>query len=46
MIRRQFSPLDALGVAETGAASSLAQDLKLFATVWIGGVVFFGTFLA
>jgi hypothetical protein len=27
-------------------ASSLADDLKLFATFWLGGVVFFGTFLA
>jgi hypothetical protein len=26
--------------------SALSQDLKLFATFWLGGVVFFGTFLA
>jgi hypothetical protein len=26
--------------------SSFAGDLKLFATFWLGGVVFFGTFLA
>jgi hypothetical protein len=28
------------------ASSSLTEDLKLFATFWLGGVVFFGTFLA
>ena len=26
--------------------SSLTNDLKLFATTWLGGLVFFGTFLA
>jgi hypothetical protein len=24
----------------------LARDLRLFVTVWLGGLVFFGTFLA
>jgi hypothetical protein len=27
-------------------ASSLAEDLNFFATTWLGGLVFFGTFLA
>lgn len=27
-------------------ASRLMDDLRLFATGWIGGLVFFGTFLA
>jgi hypothetical protein len=26
--------------------SILAEDLKIFATFWLGGLVFFGTFLA
>jgi hypothetical protein len=26
--------------------SSLSEDIKLFATFWLGGLVFFGTFLA
>lgn len=26
--------------------TSLADDVKLFATGWLGGLVFFGTFLA
>ena len=26
--------------------SALLDDIKLFATGWLGGVVFFGTFLA
>jgi hypothetical protein len=28
------------------AASELAANLKLFATAWLGGVIFFGTFIA
>jgi hypothetical protein len=28
------------------SAPGWADDLKLFATVWLGGVVFFGTLLA
>jgi hypothetical protein len=40
-----FRRLIAAPVAEE-QASSLTEDLKLFATFWLGGVVFFGTFLA
>ena len=28
------------------SAPGWAGDLKLFATVWLGGLIFFGTFLA
>lgn len=28
------------------AGEGLPQDLRLFLTVWLGGLVFFGTFLA
>ncbi len=36
----------ALPVADEERDTSLADDLKLFATGWLGGLVFFGTFLA
>ena len=28
------------------SAPGWADDLRLFATVWLGGLIFFGTFLA
>jgi len=31
---------------EPGTATGLADDVRLFATAWAGGVVFFGTMLA
>jgi hypothetical protein len=37
---------DALPAAQSEAPASLSDDLKLFATFWLGGLVFFGTFLA
>ena len=40
------SQFPAAPAAAEQAASSLTDDLKLFATFWLGGVVFFGTFLA
>ena len=40
----------ALGIAfvpkDEGQARSALEELKLFATGWLGGLVFFGTFLA
>ncbi len=36
----------ALHVADEERDRGLADDLKLFATGWLGGLVFFGTFLA
>jgi hypothetical protein len=45
-IRRRFADLAPFAQAEEGHASTLTDDLKLFATFWLGGVVFFGTFLA
>ncbi len=32
--------------ASDGAAPAWLDDLKLFATAWLGGVVFFGTLLS
>lgn len=29
-----------------GATSRLADDLKLFALTWLGGLIFFGTYLS
>jgi hypothetical protein len=47
MIRRHLFTVEPLAAAATeDQPSSLADDLKLFATFWLGGVVFFGTFLA
>jgi hypothetical protein len=45
-IRRRFPDLAPLAWEEEGAASALTEDLRLFAIFWLGGVVFFGTFLA
>jgi hypothetical protein len=41
-----FRRLLAASSAAEEQASSPADDLKLFATFWLGGLVFFGTFLA
>lgn len=44
--------LAAMGVAprelgiEPDAGTSLADDVRLFASVWAGGLIFFGTMLA
>jgi hypothetical protein len=40
-----FPAIEAEPVSEAQAAEWLA-DLKLFATAWLGGVVFFGTLLS
>ena len=31
---------------DDGATSRLADDLKLFALTWLGGLIFFGTYLS
>lgn len=36
----------AQAAAAVATASNLADDLRLFATGWAGGLVFFGTMLA
>ena len=45
---RRFGPSAAsLSYAGTGSSAGVAgsiEDLKMFATVWLGGFVFFGTF--
>ncbi|MFN3945057.1 MAG: hypothetical protein ACK4K7_09025 [Allosphingosinicella sp.] len=51
IVRRtgRFAPAEALPLPSgmsAQAAGSMAEDLKLFVTFWIGGLVFFGTFLA
>jgi hypothetical protein len=33
-------------VAAAAPEASAADDLRLFATFWLGGLVFFGTYLA
>ena len=34
------------GAVEAAAAAPALEELRLFATAWLGGVVFFGTLLA
>jgi hypothetical protein len=46
MIRRHLFTAEPVAAAREDQSSTLTDDLKLFATVWLGGVVFFGTFLA
>ena len=31
---------------ETAPAAPALEELRMFATAWLGGVIFFGTFLA
>ena len=33
-------------MADDGATSRVADDLKLFALTWLGGLIFFGTYLS
>jgi hypothetical protein len=39
-------PLPDPRAGEAAPAPDWAEDLKLFATFWLGGLVFFGTYLA
>ena len=44
--RAPSSPRSASSAAGSSPAEGWTEDLRLFATAWLGGLVFFGTLIA